>query len=297
MRPEGGPSFAGPPPDTGLRLRFWGTRGSIPSPGASTVRYGGNTPCLEVLSGERRYIMDSGTGIRALGLEILATGASARATLFLTHFHWDHIQGFPFFRPLFDPAADLRIVGPRQEDSDVRSLLEGQMGSIHFPIPLGAIKARTAFEHLNEGDWSDGTATVAAMRVRHPSFTVGYRIEIGGIRMGYVPDNELDGAEHSLGAGWRDRFRTFVEGIDLLVHDAMYTDKEFGSRVGWGHSTFDQCLDLASEAGVKRLLFFHHDPERTDGDLDEWVDRAREQAYRRGGPEVDAAREGEVLEL
>jgi phosphoribosyl 1,2-cyclic phosphodiesterase len=241
--------------------------------------------------------MDAGTGIRPLGVEMLNAGVAATATLFLTHFHWDHIQGFPFFRPLFDPTAALRVVGPRQDDSDLRGLLEGQMGSIHFPIPLGAIQARTLFQHLNEGDWSDGTATVTAMRVRHPSFTVGYRIEIAGVRVGYVPDNEIAGDDHSLGGGWRDRFRTFIEGVDLLVHDAMYTEKEFGNRVGWGHSTFDQCLDLASEAGVKRLLFFHHDPERTDEDLDEQVDRARERATRRGGPEVDAAREGRILEL
>ena len=280
-----------------VHLRFWGTRGSVPSPGAATAAYGGNTACLEVLASGRRYVMDAGTGARALGLEIMRTETPPRATVFLTHFHWDHIQGFPFFRPLFHPDAELRIVGPRQGETDIRGLLEDQMGSPYFPVPLSEKKARTTFEHLNEGSWSDGAVQVAAMRVCHGAFTVGYRLESEGIRLCYVPDNELGGHDHGLDPSWRDRFAEFIAGSDILVHDAMYTAEEFVDRKGWGHSSFDQCMDLALEAGVKRLLFFHHDPERTDDDLDRQVDRARERAGRNGNLEVDAAREGAVLVL
>lgn len=278
-----------------IRLRFWGTRGSIPSPGASTIVYGGNTACLEIVAGGHRYMLDAGSGARPLGLEVMSAEPPPRATVFLTHFHWDHIQGFPFFRPLFDPAAELRIIGPRQGETDIQDLLEGQMGTLHFPIPLSAKKARTTFEHLNEGSWSDGLVRVTATRVCHPSYTVGYRLESNGVSVSYVPDNELGGYDHGLNASWRSRFTEFVSGSDLLVHDAMYTAEEFAGRVGWGHSSFDQCLDLALEAGVKRLLFFHHDPERTDDDLDRQVDWARNRAARSGVLEVDAAREGAVL--
>lgn len=279
----------------GTRLRFWGTRGSIPSPGPETTQYGGNTACLEVQAGVHRYVLDAGSGARSLGSEIIASETPARTTFLLSHFHWDHIQGLPFFQPLFDPAAELTIIGPKQGDIPIRDLLEGQMNPMYFPVPLSAMRARATFEHLNEGSWSDGVVRVTAMRVRHGSYTVGYRLELDGIRLCYVPDNELGGYDFGLDAGWRERFTQFISGSDILVHDAMYTAEEFENRVGWGHSSFDQCLDVALDAGVKRLLFFHHDPERTDDDLAREVERARNRAARAGTLDVDAAREGAVL--
>jgi phosphoribosyl 1,2-cyclic phosphodiesterase len=281
-----------------VNLRFWGTRGSIPSPGPATAGYGGNTPCIEVEAGGRRYIFDAGSGIRPLGIALIEDAAPLDAVIFLTHFHWDHIQGFPFFGPMYRPDARLHVVGPMQQNLDVQSLFAGQMGPIYFPVPFEAVSATMTFEHLNEGTWSADGVTVSAMRVRHPSFTVGYRMDSGGRSICYVPDNELVGGGHETAKGWRERFLDFCRGTDVLIHDAMFTDEEHGTRMGWGHSTFQQTLDLAAEAGVKRLLFFHHAPERTDDELVEIVDQRREEAATRGlRLEVDAAAEGNEIAL
>ena len=227
----------------------------------------------------------------------METAGSLDSVIFLTHFHWDHIQGFPFFGPLYRPDARLSVVGPVQENLDVRSLFAGQMGPIYFPVPFDAISADMTFEHLNEGTWTADGVAVSAMRVRHPSFAVGYRLEAGGRSMCYIPDNELVGGDHETAQGWRARLLQFCEGADILVHDAMFTDEEYRERTGWGHSTFQQALDLAAEAGVGRLMFFHHDPERVDDELAEIVDRRRGEAATRGlSLEVDAATEGaEIL--
>lgn len=293
-----GASSASPETARPLTLRCRGARGSIPSPGPATAGYGGNTPCLELLASGRRYVFDAGTGLRPLGQDLLDSGEPLEATIFLTHFHWDHIQGFPFFEPLYRPGADFRIVGPMQQNTDIRSLFARQMGPIHFPVPFSAVAASTSFAHLNEGSWSDGVIEVEAMRMRHPSFTVGYRITAAGRRIGYVPDNDLRGEGYDVDDGWREQLVGFLRHADLLLHDAMYTEDEYPSRRGWGHSTFDQCLDLAQEAGVARLLFFHHAPWRTDDALDREVERGRERVSRAGGSvEVDAAREGPVLSV
>jgi phosphoribosyl 1,2-cyclic phosphodiesterase len=279
--------------EVALTLRFWGTRGSIPSPGPATARYGGNTPCVEIEANGRRVILDAGSGIRPLGMQLMEDGASLDTSIFLTHFHWDHIQGFPFFGPMYREDAYLHVIGPTQQDLDVRSLFAGQMGPIYFPLPLEAVSARMSFDPLNQGSWEGDGFTVSAMRVRHPSFTVGYRFDSGGRSMCYVPDNELRGGSYDVGPGWRERFVRFCGDTDLLVHDAMFTDEEYPSREGWGHSTFRQTLELAHEAGVKRLLLFHHAPERTDEALSEIVDRLRDEAGSRGiSVPTDAAAEG-----
>lgn len=277
-----------------LTLRFWGTRGSIPSPGPSTAGYGGNTSCLELEAGGRRFIFDAGSGIRPLGIHLLEEAElPLDTTIFLTHFHWDHIQGFPFFGPMYRPDARLNVVGPVQQDLDVRSLFAGQMGPIYFPVPFEAVSAQMEFDHLNEGTWTSEDVSVTAMRVRHPSFAVGYRMTRADRSVCYVPDNELIGGTYDVGPGWRERFIRFCAGCDLLVHGAMFTDEEYRSRVGWGHSTFRQTVDLAAEAGVRRLLFFHHAPDRTDTALAEIVDRMREEAASRGlSMTMDAAAEG-----
>ena len=275
-----------------LALRCWGTRGSIPSPGPATARYGGNTTSFEVRIDGRRVLFDAGSGIRLLGLDLLKSGGEYRH-IFLTHFHWDHIQGFPFFAPLYQPEVELSVIGPRQSNIDVRNLFAGQMGPIYFPVPFSAVSAAISFDHLNEGEWEVDGILVRAMRVKHPSFVIGYRIEAGGRSVCFVPDNELEGSIYDVGPEWRSRLVEFIRGADVLIHDSMYTDEEYPSRMGWGHSTFNQSLKLAEEGEVKRLLFFHHDPQRTDQELDEIVSRVRDDALARGCEvEMEAAAEG-----
>ncbi len=276
------------PPETtngvgnAVSVRCWGTRGSIPSPGPATAGYGGNTTCLEVRAGERRIIFDAGTGIRLLGNRLMEENSVREACIFLTHFHWDHIQGFPFFAPVYNPEFKLRIVGPEQENLDVETLFAGQMGPVYFPIPYEALSASLTFDHLNEGVWDHKGIRMRAMRMRHPSFTVGYRVEASGKSVVFIPDNELVGGPFPTPGGWREKLEEFVSGADLLIHDAMFTQEEYPSREGWGHSTFTQTLDLAVRAGVKQLFFFHHAPERTDAELNQILSRFRSQVQERG---------------
>lgn len=275
-------------------LRCWGVRGSIPTPGVETSRYGGNTSCIELRYGRSRIIFDAGTGLRLLGDSMGEEGEDhGEEHIFLTHFHWDHIQGFPFFGPLYDPGIHLKIVGPEQADVDIQTLFARQMGPVHFPVPFEAVEANISFAHLNEGAWRGDGFQVSALRVRHPSYTVGYRIELGGRVVCYVPDNELKAGDYPLEAAFgRSRMRDFVAGADVLIHDAMYVEEEYGERHGWGHSTFEQALALAEEGQVNRLLFFHHAPSRSDDELDRIVERFQERSVHSGGPRVGAAREG-----
>lgn len=279
-------------------VRCWGTRGSIPSPGPATAGFGGNTPCLAVRTGGRHFIFDAGTGIRLLGDRLAAEDGAVRARIFLSHFHWDHIQGFPFFAPLYDPEAELHITGPLQDDLDVQTLFAGQMGSVYFPVPFEAISAGLSFSHMNEDVREDGAVRISSMRVRHPSYTVGYRLDAPGGSVCYVPDNELGGGDYPTEPEWRDRLLDFVGGADVLFHDAMFTQEEYAGHVGWGHSTYAQTLDLAAEAGVDRLFFFHHAPERTDAELNPILERFRSLVADRGlDLTVNAAFEGQKVRI
>lgn len=284
-------------PPQGLHVRCWGTRGSIPAPGPHTVRYGGNTTCLEVSDGTTRLIFDAGSGIRPLGVEVFERGPNS-IHIFLTHFHWDHIQGFPFFAPLYDREDTIHVVGPKQKDIDVQNLFAGQMGPIYFPVPFNVVAASMEFEHLNSGSYEIGDFTLEVMRVRHPSFVIGYRIRHGDRVINFIPDDELDGTSYAVEPGFESRIVDFVGDADLLIHDSMYTDEEYPSRIGWGHSTFEQSLRLAKDGGVKQLLFTHHDPTRTDDELDGIVARMQDEAGQGSGSlEVGAAQEGRYYEL
>lgn len=280
-----------PPP--GLTATCWGTRGSIPAPGPSTLRYGGNTSCLAVRAGGRRYVFDAGTGIRALSLS-LEPDEPIAAELFLSHFHWDHVQGFPFCGQLYDAGTRLRVHGPPQDGASVASVMAGIMAPAYFPVPLEALSRGVEFVDLETRPWTDGTATVSALRACHPGFTSGYRMDAGGASLAYVPDNEVGGMD---GARYR-RMVKFAAGVDLLVHDAMYLDDEYARVRGWGHSRVGDAVRLAEDAGARRLLLFHHAPERSDGELDVIVDGVRRDLAARGSAlRVDAAAEGVAIDL
>jgi len=284
-------------------VTFWGTRGSIPTPGAHTARYGGNTPCVAVESASGDVvILDAGTGIRALGLKLVERqNGAVNAEILLSHAHWDHIQGLPHFKPFFAPGNRVRIWGSRQGTTSLEAILRQQMDPAVFPVPLDALSAKLTVQQVEPGEFTVGAFRVEAIRLRHPGTTLGFRLTpaAGGSSMAYVTDNELGpGGHYDTPASWRNDFVAFLANTELLIHDAMYTPQELEQHRGWGHSTFEEAVTLAADAGVRRLVLFHHEPEHGDADVDGMLAAARRAAKARGTPvEVLAGQEGATLTL
>ncbi|HLJ56698.1 MAG TPA: MBL fold metallo-hydrolase [Chthonomonadaceae bacterium] len=277
-----------------MQVTFWGTRGTVPVPGADTVRYGGNTTCISVLTAANELIiLDAGTGIRNLGKQIAGQSGLLCATLFLSHSHWDHIQGFPLFAPAYDARFSLTVLGCATHSMSLRSILERQQDSPVFPVPLDALHADIDIGDYCMDWFTHGSVKMRTAPLHHPGGSCGFRIEEQGRALVFMTDNELPGP----GAEW-DRFVAFCGGADLLVHDAQYTDAELDAHRGWGHSSITQAIALANQAGVKRLALFHHDPDRTDDDLEGLV-AERESSLHRAGSSlcVIAAAEGETREV
>jgi phosphoribosyl 1,2-cyclic phosphodiesterase len=287
-------------------VTIWGARGSIPTPGPQTARYGGNTPCVAVETdgpGERGFVvLDAGTGIRPLGRELVeAARGPLTVDLLLSHTHWDHIQGLPFFAPLYDRQNAVRIWGPRQGAVDLERILREQMNPVVFPVPLDELDASLSVKHVEPGSVDIGGFRARAMVLRHPGTTLAYRLvpRTGGPSLVYVTDNELGpGGTYDVGPRWRSELVEFVGGADLLLHDAMFTVEELGQFSGWGHSTGAEAVRLAADAAVRRLVLFHHRPERDDAGMDAFVAEAQKLAAREArGLEVVAATEGLRLNL
>jgi phosphoribosyl 1,2-cyclic phosphodiesterase len=279
-----------------MRVRFWGVRGSIASAGPSTAFVGGNTSCVEVRCGDRLIILDAGTGLRALGESLARGGEAVDATLLLSHVHWDHIQGFPFFAPAYSPASRIAIHAGCGDGTGrgVREALAAQMRAPHFPVGLDALRAQLTFAPVRGGDrLAIGEATVRAAQARHPGGCLAYRIEHEGRSLVYATDTE-----HPEGGALDEELAALADGADVLVYDAQYTPAEYEGagpgpcRRGWGHSTADEGVRLARAAGVGRLILFHHDPAHDDAE----VARIESEA-RAAWPSVEAAREGRVLAL
>jgi phosphoribosyl 1,2-cyclic phosphodiesterase len=288
-----------------LRVRFWGTRGSIPTPGPTTVRYGGNTPCLEVrTANDWLVILDAGTGIRELGRTLLAQadGRPVEGDIFLSHAHWDHIQGIPFFAPLFKPGNRFTVWGAKSLQTSIDRVLRDQMSPVVFPVRFDELAARIEFRELEEEHRRGNGYWVEAFEVHHPGGALGYRFTSSGDQSGglvYVPDNELAlGAANGERPGWREGLVAFAKGARVLVHDATFSAAEYEQFRGWGHSTDSEAVALALDAGVERLVLFHHRPERTDDEVDARVESCRREVARLGSRlEVVAAAEGMQLEV
>jgi phosphoribosyl 1,2-cyclic phosphodiesterase len=262
-------------------------RGSVPAPGAATQRYGGNTPCVEVRAGERRIILDAGSGIRALGERLRDAGGKVQADVLLSHYHYDHLQGIPFFAPLAEPGNHFTFLGPRREGRSVQDVLEGQMVPPYFPVTLDQI-ARAAIEFRTiepTEPFSIGPVRVTSVELDHPGGNLGYRLEFAGRSLVYATD-----VEHTDTPG--EALVKLARGADLLLHDAMYTGPEYEARRGWGHSTWNGALATAKAAKVKRLVLFHHDPERNDRALDALLWQARSSF-----PRTTAARERQTIRI
>jgi len=286
-----------------LRLRFWGTRGSVPSPGPDTVRYGGNTPCIEVRTDTNwLIILDAGTGIRELGRSLVANanGNGILADIFLTHAHWDHIQGIPFFAPIFQPGNRFTIWGSKALETSIDRVIRDQMSPVVFPVAFEKLAAQIDFSEIAEERHTGSGYAVTAFAVRHPGGALGYRFSSGdgeGCSFVYILDNELGSAEtYQVRPNWDEQVVQFVRGATTLVHDATYTTEEYEQHKGWGHSTYRDAVTLALAAGVEQLVLFHHRPERTDAQLDECVAECRAYVAERGASlDVIAAAEGMTL--
>ena len=273
-----------------MRIRFWGTRGSIPTPGPSTVRYGGNTACVEVRdSSGSLLILDAGTGLRELGAAMVKNGTGPRpfsADLLLSHLHWDHIQGIPFFRPAYDPKTQLRIRGPKQART-MRELLGLGMDDPFFPVDLDELPAQLEVVEMDDGgDERVGRFRVRAASIFHPSPALAYRVEADGRSLVYATDTE------DPFSGRTNPVIALAHEADTLIHDAQFLETDF--KPTWGHSTIASAIDVATKARVKRLVLYHHDPDRSDEALDRIAKDSQKAA---DGIEVVVAREGLELEI
>jgi phosphoribosyl 1,2-cyclic phosphodiesterase/DNA-binding response OmpR family regulator len=285
-----------------MRVRFWGTRGSIPKPGQGTVRYGGNTSCVELRSDAGTLIvLDCGTGAHPLGHALESARTTAhRGHLLITHTHWDHIQGFPFFAPLFLAGDEWDVYAPRGLRESLRETLAGQMQYTYFPVTPEQFAATVRYHDLVEGEFEIGDVRVTTRYLNHPALTLGYRLEADGVSVVYSTDHEphsralAEGRTAEL-AGEDRRHADFLAGADLVIHDAQYTAAEYPAKLGWGHSTVESVVAVTRAAGARRLALFHHDPHRDDAGIDRLVAAARDAAA--GALDVFAAAEGDVVEV
>jgi phosphoribosyl 1,2-cyclic phosphodiesterase len=280
-----------------MRLTIWGCRGSVASPGPDTVHYGGNTSCVEVsLGGATALVLDAGTGIRSLGLELLERG-TRRIHLFLTHLHLDHLEGLRFFAPLWDEGVTLEIWGPPSPLVSLRQRIARSFSPPLFPVDFGDVPARVVFHDVPRQRWTVEGLSMAAELVVHPGPTVGFRIENEGSSFAYLPDHEpaLGGALAGRSSDWISG-TSIAENVDLLLHDAQYFEDEYEDRIGWGHSSVADAVAFMHAVRARRLVLFHHEPGRTDGSLERLETRARVLAgLSEDGPTL--AREGMVVEL
>ncbi len=294
-------------------LRFWGVRGSIPTPGRATARYGGNTTCVEVRVGEEIIVLDGGTGLRGLGKALIEEfkDRPLSLTLLLSHTHWDHIQGLPFFLPLYEPKNHIRVLGYEGARQGLKTILGNQMENPYFPVGLDELPSNVRIQELNEMSFSVGAVRVEACFANHPGVCVGYRLFAGDRSLAFFPDNEPRLRQHVVkrhrGAptphdtdfARREDHKLvdFLHSTDVLIMDTQYDCAEYREHVGWGHGCVEDVVDLALTAEVKRLFLFHHDPDHDDAKVTSMLRQARQRAAAANRRmRVDAAREGMTIQ-
>lgn len=272
-----------------MLVRFWGVRGSTPTPQSENLRYGGNTSCVEVRVNGHIYIFDCGTGFRNLGKQLSQekNGHPINAHIFLSHFHWDHIQGIPFFSPLYNDCDNSFVFHSSSRTRGLQQALEEQMAEPYFPVNMSEMAAHRQFVNIDEGRTTLDHCTVQSMWLNHPQGCLGFRMETQGKTLVYATDNEPGDPVFDKSV------RKLAQGADLLIYDAQYLPEEYAARKqGWGHSHWREAINVVMESGAKELILFHHDPDHTDSCIDAVVKQAREYY-----PKVRAASEGMEIEL
>jgi phosphoribosyl 1,2-cyclic phosphodiesterase len=297
-----------PAKETKPLITFWGTRGSISTPGRITEKYGGNTPCVTVTYEDIYIILDAGTGMRPLGVELFEDfnkeGSQPPFHLFLSHTHWDHIQGFPFFMPLFIKDTQLTIHGSPHKERYIESILKNQMDSGYFPVSMSGLSANVRIQDISEEVIALGPVVVDWQeQILHPGGSVRYRLNMGGKKIVYATDVELDlifrpNSTEANKEALAQEYRDFIYEADLLIADGQYTEEEYSTKAGWGHSSIPLLLEIAHQCQVKQLAVFHHDPQHSDKFLDELSIESRSK-YRLDEGEMDVfwAREGMTLAI
>ncbi len=281
-----------------MKIRFWGTRGSIAVPGEGTTVYGGNTTCLELtLQCGKKVIIDAGTGIRALGDKLVAENEALSVHLLITHIHWDHVLGFPFFSPIYKPSSEIIIDGYPTCMKGLRYTFDNKMGDGFFPIRFDDLTSKIKYvEKLSQGVLEIEDTRIDSIFLRHPQGGLGFRFREGDRTLVFLTDNEL--GEDSRNDRSPEDYIAFCKDADILIHDAQYTPLEILDRRGWGHSDYEAAIDLAHRADVKRLILFHHDPSREDSELGSIESLCKAIARERNpSMSVEAARENSELEL
>jgi phosphoribosyl 1,2-cyclic phosphodiesterase len=258
-----------------MHVRFWGVRGSIATPGKDTIKYGGNTSCIEVRCGKEVFILDAGTGIRKLGYKLIKEKPQ-HINLIFSHFHWDHIQGFPFFDPIFNKKHSITLIGKPKLCHTLEHLFTAQPMYPHFPLSLDELDAKISFREITKNDKiKRGNVTITTARLNHPGGCTGYRIEYGGKSFVYATDTEHLGCTDT-------SLLKLASRADVLVYDCHFTDEEYSGRIGpsrkgWGHSTWTQGVEVARAAKVKKFILFHHNPSHDDKFIDKLEKEAQKE--------------------
>ena len=287
-----------------MKIRFWGTRGSIPKPGPTTIKYGGNTSCVELRTNRGTLVViDCGTGAHELGRELVSQrGTATRGHILISHTHWDHIQGIPFFEPFFNPGGEWDIYGPRGLLQSIRDTLAGQMQHNYFPVSVDNFGATIRYHDLVEGAFEIDDLHVVTQYLHHPALTLGYRVNADGATVVYCCDHEPNVASAASGdgelTGHDRRHVEFLTAADLVIHDAQYTAQEYPLKIGWGHSTCEYAVRVCRDAGVRRVMLTHHDPLRDDTAVDQILDRMRKHSAATVPVlEIAAAAEGQTVQV
>lgn len=280
----------------GLRVTFHGVRGSTPCEGPQYARYGGHSSCVAMeVDGEPPILFDLGTGLRPYGVGV---GQNAwQGSVLLSHMHWDHVQGLPFFLPLHHGASVLDVYGPRQAEGSLAEVFAGLMRPPYFPVRPTDLGGEIRFRDTADDDFTIGSARVSARWIRHVGPTLGFRVEWNGVSVAYLPDHGPGCCPEDADDYVPAEVLELCDGVDLLVHDAQHTTDEYGVKRSWGHCTVDYAVHVAREAGARCLALFHHDPAHGDDDIDRILLATSDHSARVGGPDVIAAAEGMVLDL